>query len=78
MKILEWMNLTLRSLDGESMAVTSGIAALGAWILAELGALLPVVLVLTAVMIIDYLTGIIKAAMAGTLFYCNFQKALHS
>lgn len=67
MKILEWMNLTLRSLDGESMAVTSGIAALGAWILAELGALLPVVLVLTAVMIIDYTTGIIKAGMAGTL-----------
>ena len=67
MKILEWMNLTLRSLDGESMAVTGGLAALGAWILAELGALLPVVLVLTAVMIIDYLTGIIKAGMAGTL-----------
>ena len=40
MKILEWLNLNLRSLDGESMAVTSGIAALGAWILAELGALL--------------------------------------
>ncbi len=67
MKIWEFMNLTLRSLDGESMAVTSGIAALGAWILAELGALLPVVLVLTVVMVIDYLTGIIKAGMSGTL-----------
>ncbi len=67
MKIWEFMNLTLRSLDGESMAVTSGIAALGAWILAELGALLPVTIVLGVVMAIDYITGWVKAAMAGTL-----------
>ena len=67
MKILNMMDFALRNLDGESMAITGGLAALGAWILAELGALLPVTIVLTVVMLIDYLTGLIKAGMSGTI-----------
>lgn len=53
--------------DEGTVGVTTGIAALGAWVLSQLGALFPVLLVLVGVMILDYITGLVKAGMSGEI-----------
>lgn len=60
-------SLTINRLGAAEVGLTAGVAALGAWMLARVGALLPVLLVLLAVMILDYITGMVKAGIAGTL-----------
>lgn len=60
-------SLTIHRLGTAEVGLTAGVAALGAWILARVGALLPVLLVLLAVMVLDYITGMVKAGIAGTL-----------
>lgn len=60
-------SLTIHRLGTAEVGLTAGVAALGAWILARVGALLPVVLVLLGVMILDYITGMVKSGIAGTL-----------
>ena len=60
-------SLTINRLGAAEVGLTAGVAALGAWMLARVGALLPVLLVLLAVMVLDYITGMVKAGIAGTL-----------
>lgn len=60
-------SLTINRLGAAEVGLTAGVAALGAWMLARVGALLPVLLVLLGVMILDYITGMVKAGIAGTL-----------
>lgn len=60
-------SLTIHRLGAAEVGLTAGAAALGAWVLARVGALLPVLLVLLGVMILDYITGMVKAGIAGTL-----------
>lgn len=60
-------SLTISRLGAAEVGLTAGVAALGAWMLARVGALLPVLLVLLAVMVLDYITGMVKAGIAGTL-----------
>lgn len=60
-------SLTINRLGAAEVGMTAGVAALGAWMLARVGALLPVLLVLLAVMVLDYITGMVKAGIAGTL-----------
>ena len=60
-------SLTINRLGAAEVGLTAGVAALGAWMLARVGALLPVLLVLVGVMILDYITGMVKAGIAGTL-----------
>lgn len=60
-------SLTIHRLGAAEVGLTAGVAALGAWMLARVGALLPVLLVLLAVMVLDYITGMVKAGISGTL-----------
>lgn len=60
-------SLTINRLGAAEVGLTAGVAALGAWMLARVGALLPVLLVLLAVMVLDYITGMVKAGISGTL-----------
>lgn len=60
-------SLTIHRLGTAEVGLTAGVAALGAWILARVGALLPVLLVLLGVMILDYITGMVKAGISGNL-----------
>ncbi len=60
-------SLTVNKLDGTAIGVTTGIAALGAWVIAQAGAILPVLIVLIVAMILDYATGMVKAGIAGTI-----------
>lgn len=60
-------SLTISKLDATGVSLTAGAAALGAWMLARVGALLPVLLVLLSVMILDYITGMVKAGISGNL-----------
>lgn len=60
-------SLTINRLGAAEVGMTAGVAALGAWMLARVGALLPVLLVLLAVMVLDYITGMVKAGISGTL-----------
>lgn len=60
-------SLTIHRLGAAEVGLTAGAAALGAWVLARVGALLPVLLVLLGVMILDYITGMVKAGISGTL-----------
>lgn len=60
-------SLAINRLGAAEVGLTAGVAALGAWMLARVGALLPVLLVLLGVMILDYITGMVKAGIAGTL-----------
>lgn len=60
-------SLAINKLDATEVGLTAGVAALGAWMLARVGALLPVLLVLLGVMILDYVTGMVKAGIGGTL-----------
>ena len=60
-------SLTINRLGAAEVGLTAGVAALGAWMLARVGALLPVLLVLLAVMVLDYITGMVKAGISGNL-----------
>nr|DAO36852.1 MAG TPA: holin [Caudoviricetes sp.] len=60
-------SLTINRLGAAEVGLTAGAAALGAWMLARVGALLPVLLVLLSVMILDYITGMVKAGISGNL-----------
>lgn len=60
-------SLSISKLDSAEIGITAGIASLGAWLLSQIGALLPLLLVLLAVMVLDYITGMVKAGVAGTL-----------
>lgn len=60
-------SLIIHRLGTAEVGLTTGVAALGAWILARVGALLPVLLVLLGVMILDYITGMVKAGISGNL-----------
>ena len=60
-------SLTIHRLGAAEVGLTAGAAALGAWVLARVGALLPVLLVLLGVMILDYITGMVKAGISGNL-----------
>lgn len=60
-------SLTINRLGAAEVGMTAGVAALGAWMLARVGALLPVLLVLLAVMVLDYITGMVKAGISGNL-----------
>lgn len=60
-------SLAINKLGATEVSLTAGVAALGAWMLARVGALLPVLLVLLAVMVLDYITGMVKAGISGNL-----------
>lgn len=60
-------SLAINKLGATEVGLTAGVAALGAWMLARVGALLPVLLVLLGVMILDYITGMVKAGISGNL-----------
>lgn len=60
-------SLTISKLDSAEIGITAGVAALGAWLLSQIGALLPLLIVLLAVMVLDYITGMVKAGVSGTL-----------
>lgn len=59
--------LALSRAGDSAVGVTTGIAALGAWVLSQLGVLFPVLIVLVGMMVLDYITGMVKAGMAGSI-----------
>lgn len=50
-----------------TVATTGGLAVLGSWLLARVQALTPVLLVLLATMVLDYVTGLVKAGITGEI-----------
>ena len=60
-------SLTTARMSGETVLTTGGIALLGAWCLARVQALAPVLIVLLVTMILDYITGLVKAGMTGEI-----------
>ena len=59
--------LTTTRMSANTVATAGGLAVLGSWVLARVQALAPVLLVLLVTMLLDYVTGLVKAGITGEI-----------
>ena len=63
----DWKSSAICRIGGGVSEITAGLSALGSWIVVKTGKIVPIFVVLFVVMILDYVSGMVKAGMTGKI-----------